>query len=181
MRCGKPARLPRRVSLYKVLLFIKIAQAIKGGVLNLHHSYKYRSLDDYLIPKQFWSAHRDAYLQCADLTAVAAFQPTLRALATRIDQQYHQTNQRILAGENPHVYFRKDGSFYVRTPKVEEENSEPLLGVLPQKRGAIARRKTSEAPVVGRSGSSLQRNAFRAALHLPAGGDGHRQSLHQLS
>ena len=29
-------------------------------------------------------------------------------------------------------------------------------------RGAIARRKTSEAPVVGRSGSSLQRNAFRA-------------------
>jgi TnpA family transposase len=28
-------------------------------------------------------------------------------------------------------------------------------------RGAIARRKTSEAPVVGRSGSSLQRNAFR--------------------
>ena len=39
-----------RVSLYKVLLFIKIAQAIKGGVLNLQHSYKYRSLDDYLIP-----------------------------------------------------------------------------------------------------------------------------------
>ena len=33
-----------------------------------------------------------------------------------------------------------------------------LLGI---PRGAIARRKTSEAPVVGRSGSSLQRNAFR--------------------
>ena len=100
----------------------------------MHHSYKYRSLDDYLIPKQSWSAHRDAYLQRADLTAVADFQPTLRALATRIDQQYHQTNQRILAGENPHIHFRKDGSFYVRTPKAEEEDSEPLLGVLPQKR-----------------------------------------------
>ena len=30
------------------------------------------------------------------------------------------------------------------------------------KRGAIARRKTSEAPVVGRSGSSVQRKASRA-------------------
>jgi TnpA family transposase len=123
-----------RVPLYKVLLFIKIAQAIKGGVLNLQHSYKYRSLDDYLIPKESWSAHRDEYLQRADLTAVADCQPTLRALATRLEQQYHQTNQRINDGENPFVHFRKDGSFYVNTPKAEEEDSEPLVGILPQRR-----------------------------------------------
>ena len=48
-----------RVSLYKSLLFIKIAEAIKAGTLNLQHSYKYRSLDDYLIPKDAWNAHRD--------------------------------------------------------------------------------------------------------------------------
>lgn len=29
---------------------------------------------------------------------------------------------------------RKDGSFYVRTPKAEEEDSEPLFGILPKKR-----------------------------------------------
>jgi hypothetical protein len=123
-----------RVSLYKVLLFIKIAQAIKGGVLNLQHSYKYRSLDDYLIPKQSWSAHHEAYLQRADLTAFADFQSTLGALATRLDQQYHQSNQHINAGENPHVHFRKDGSFYVNTPKNEEEDSVPLIGLLPRRR-----------------------------------------------
>jgi hypothetical protein len=92
-----------RVPLYKVLLFIKIAQAIKGGVLNLRHSYKYRSLDDYLIPKQDWEAHRDAYLRRADLMSVADCQNTLKTLSVRIDQQYHQTNQRILAGDNPHI------------------------------------------------------------------------------
>ena len=123
-----------RVSLYKVLLFIKIAQAIKGGVLNLQHSYKYRSLDDYLIPKHSWLAHRDAYLQRAELTAVADFKPTLHALATRLDRQYHQTNQRINTGENPHVHFRKDGSFTVRTPKAEEEDRELLVGILPKRR-----------------------------------------------
>lgn len=55
----------------KVLLFIHIAQAIKGGVLNLQHSYKYRSMDDYLIPKHAWEADKDTYLQRADLTEIA--------------------------------------------------------------------------------------------------------------
>jgi TnpA family transposase len=123
-----------RASLYKALLFIKIALAIKGGVLNLLNSYKYRSLDDYLIPKQDWEAHRDAYLMRADLTAVADFKLTLSTLATRLDQQYHQTNQRILAGLNPYVHFRKDGSFHVSTTKGDPEDSEPLLAVLPKKR-----------------------------------------------
>ena len=116
-----------RVSLYKVLLFIKIAQAIKGGVLNLQHSYKYRSLDDYLIPKHSWLAHRDAHLQRADLTAIADFKTTLNTLRTRLDEQYHQTNRRINAGENSHVHFRKDGSFYVSTPKTEDQERDSLV------------------------------------------------------
>jgi hypothetical protein len=65
-----------RAPLYKVLLFIKIAHAIKGGVLNLQHSYKYRSLDDYLIPKDSWAAHRESYLQRANLMEVADFRLT---------------------------------------------------------------------------------------------------------
>ena len=82
-----------RVSLYKTLLFIKIAEAIKAGTLNLKHSYKYRSLDDYLIHKAAWDAHRDDYLHRADLLAVADCQQTLQTLAGRLDQQYQQTNQ----------------------------------------------------------------------------------------
>jgi TnpA family transposase len=123
-----------RVSLYKALLFIQIAEALKGGVLNLRHSYKYRSLDDYLIPQAAWQVHRDAYLQRADLTAVADGPATLHTMAARLDQQYHQTNQRILAGENPHVHFRKDGTFHVSTPPIEPEDSTPLLGLLPKRR-----------------------------------------------
>ncbi len=123
-----------RVPLYKALLFIKIAEALKGGVLNLRHSYKYRSLDDYLIAKQAWDTHREAYLQRAELTTVAAWQPTLDALAVQLDQQYQQTNRRILAGDNPHVPFRKDGSFHVSTPQAEPEDSEPLRGVFPKRR-----------------------------------------------
>ena len=56
-----------RVSLYKALLYIAVADAIRAGALNLIHSEKYRSLDEYLIPKEDWDARRDEYLQRADL------------------------------------------------------------------------------------------------------------------
>jgi len=123
-----------RVSLYKALLYVKVAEAIKGGALNLRHSYKYRSLDDYLIPKQEWQAKRVTYLQRADLTAVADWQSTLTTLAHQLDQQYQETNQHLLAGANPYLRFRKDGSYLVNTPKAEPEDSEPLLSVLPKRR-----------------------------------------------
>ena len=123
-----------RIPLYKALLFIKVAEAIKGGVLNFRHSYKYRSLDDYLIPQAAWEASRDAYLQRAELTPVADCQSTLQAFAARLDQQYQQTNRHLLAGENPYVHFHKDGTFHVSTPKADAEDSESLLGVLPNRR-----------------------------------------------
>jgi hypothetical protein len=40
-----------KVPLYKSLLFIHISNGIKSGVLNLKYSYKYKSFEDYLIPK----------------------------------------------------------------------------------------------------------------------------------
>lgn len=43
-----------RPSLYKVFLFLQIANAIKSGNLNLALSYKYRPLDDYLIDPSDW-------------------------------------------------------------------------------------------------------------------------------
>jgi TnpA family transposase len=123
-----------RAPLYKAILFLHLAEALKAGAINVAHSYKYRPLDDYLISKSEWETHRDDYLQRADLTAVADCQRTLDALATQLDQQYHETNQRILAGENPYIHFRKDGSFYVTTPKVEPEDSEPMLSIFPKHR-----------------------------------------------
>jgi Tn3 transposase DDE domain len=120
-----------RVSLYKALLFIKIAESIKAGTLHLKHSYKYRSLDDYLIPKAAWEAHRDDYLQRAELLTVANCQQTLQTLAERLDQQYHHTNQHIMQGANPHFHRHKDQSFHLSTPTTRSDDSELLRDLLP--------------------------------------------------
>jgi len=123
-----------RVSLYKALLFIKIAEAIKAGTVNLKDSYKYRSLDDYLIPKAAWDAHRHHYLQRANLMDVAHCQRTVHTLAQRLDQQYHQTNQHIVQDANPHFHRHQDGSFHLSTPPTQREDSEPLRHLLPTQR-----------------------------------------------
>lgn len=108
--------------------------ALKAGAINLKDSYKYRSLDDYLLPKTQWAAQRTEYLQRADLLRVADCQPTLQHLAERLDQQYHHTNQPLLRGENPHVHFHKDGSFHVSTPAAETEASDSVRSLLPGER-----------------------------------------------
>jgi len=123
-----------RGSLYKALLFIKVAEAVKAGVLNVRHSYKYRSLDDYLVPQEAWRSARQEYLDRAGLTAVADCQTLLASLAETLAAQFCETNQRMLQGENPHLTFRPTGSWHVFTPKTETEEVDSLASVFPKSR-----------------------------------------------
>ena len=82
-----------RVSLYKALLYVEIANGIKSGVLNLIHSEKYRALDEYLIPKAEWNEHRAEYLRRAQLDQFADCNITLRSLEQALEARYQQTNQ----------------------------------------------------------------------------------------
>jgi len=126
-----------RVSLYKALLFIKTAQAIKSGAINLLHSAKYRSLDDYLIPKADWEAHREKYLERANLTDFADCKATLNALEIKLNERYQRVNQRFKAGENQYLTLRTDGTAHVKTPKQEAVES-PSLGTFFPERSYIS-------------------------------------------
>src|SRR5262249_38880685 len=123
-----------RVSLYKALLFLRVAAAIKSGALYVEESYRYRSLDDYLIPADEWKRHRDDYLEQADLTEATNCRGLLENLAASLDQQYTTTNEHILSGTNEHVKFTNDGDFDVRTPKTAEADAEPLASFFPKDR-----------------------------------------------
>ncbi|MFT6220515.1 MAG: hypothetical protein ACJAVG_001233, partial [Rickettsiales bacterium] len=54
-----------RISLYKALLFIHIAESIKSGKLSLKNSYRYLSIEEYLIDKKFWVENRAELLKKA--------------------------------------------------------------------------------------------------------------------
>lgn len=123
-----------RVSLYKVLLFIAVADAIKSGALNLIHSEKYRSLDDYLIPKVEWDANRDGYLRRAQIEQFADCGATLQALNQSLDAQYQETNAHFTAGDNAFLSIRADGSFHVSTPKLDETETLSLSAFFPERK-----------------------------------------------
>ena len=83
-----------RVSLYKALLFLHVMGAIKAGTLNLDHSYKYRSLDDYLISRERWKQGREVLLERAGLAEFADPRVLLADLDTQLFEQYQWTNRR---------------------------------------------------------------------------------------
>ena len=123
-----------RVSLYKALLYVGIADAIKSGALNLEHSGKYRALDEYLIPKADWDAHRVEYLKRAQLEEFADCKATLRALDQELDARYQKTNKNLKSGKNPYLTVRANGTFHVSTPKQEETESLSLGTFFPERK-----------------------------------------------
>jgi TnpA family transposase len=122
-----------RVSLYKLLLFQRIAGDMKSGGLNLKHSYRYRSLNEYMIAKALWTQHRDDYLRRAGLAKFANCEAVLTELAQKLDIQYHTTNKNILSGANRYTVIHGDHQFTITTPK-QEETHEPLTDLFPQTR-----------------------------------------------
>ena len=92
-------------------------------------------MEDYLIPSERWQADRAAILERAELSTFDESEIALHQLANRLDDQYNEVNRRILDDGNKHIVFRKNGSFVLATPELDEsEQSEPLHGVFPENR-----------------------------------------------
>lgn len=99
-----------RVPLYKILLFGKITEAIGAGTLNLEHSYKYRTLSDYLIARYAWDEGKSTLIERAGLQVIENCPKVLTDLQARLEQYYQLTNQRIIDGKNEFVSVKSDGA-----------------------------------------------------------------------
>ncbi len=121
-----------RVPLYKVLLFGRIAEAIRAGTLNLDHSYKYRTLEEYLIARCAWDEGKDVLIERASLQVVENCPKVLTDLQTRLAQYYQLTNQRILDGGNEFVSVKSTGAYTVQTPPVAEKMAPGLPEYFPE-------------------------------------------------
>ena len=115
------------ISLYKVFLFTHIASTLKSGTLNLKHSHKYRTLDDYMILKERWIKEKDSLIERAELKEFVNLDTLLDTLDTTLHQQYNTTNKLYLDGENQHLKIKDNGMFRIATPKQEDEQGDTAL------------------------------------------------------
>lgn len=120
---------PFRISLYKIFLFIAIAEGIKSGSLNLKHSYRYRAFNDYLIDMQEYEENKKSYLQQHHLESLHASEGVLGGLKGELDGIYRNVNANIVKGINSFFHARGDGSFMVHTPKLEKSEEDDGVGL----------------------------------------------------
>ncbi|MBI1425692.1 MAG: Tn3 family transposase [Gammaproteobacteria bacterium] len=106
-----------KASLYKVVLFNHIKQAIKGDSLCLQYSYHYKALDEYLIPLNYWERNKAKLLRQANLQQYADFKLVLSKLEQELHTQYQETNEHILAKLNTDVKTHELGGYRLVSQK----------------------------------------------------------------
>jgi len=112
-----------RVSLYKILLFFHVSDAIKNGTLNLKYSYRYRNFDDYMISKEEFNKNKDLLLKKHEMEHMKDLDIFVETIKTKVEQSYKITNENISKGFN--TYFTTtDDSFILKTPKLEKSEDE---------------------------------------------------------
>lgn len=115
---------------YKVLLYFAMARAIKAGRLNVIHSYRYRSLDDYLIPIPEWNEHKSILLTETGLSAFADGEATLRRLRVRLDDRYWTVNEHIKDGTNRSIRKKVSGGWFAHTPRTDFDTESLISATL---------------------------------------------------
>lgn len=122
-----------RPSLYKALLFMHVANAIKSGQLNLERSYKYRSLDEYLISRDRWVREKKDLLHRAELGVFEDCKHVLKQLDQALSGQYQKTNNNIRNNANSYFKAGTNNNFTIATPKQEDEAADLLKTYFPDR------------------------------------------------
>lgn len=119
-----------RKPLYKTLLFMHIAAAIKSGELNLKYSYRYKAIHEYLIDKDTWVKSRSDLIKSAQLENFVDYKMLMEQLKQRLEEKYKTVNLRLSEGRNPYLSFNKKGRVYVTTPALEEKETKYIAALL---------------------------------------------------
>ncbi len=123
-----------RTSLYKILLFIHVADGIKSGKLNLKQSYRYLAIQDYLVDKITWKSQRNELLKLAGLEEFSDYNIVIKKLIELLDEKYHAVNQRVSKNLNPYLSFNEKGDNYIQvnTPALDEKETKHISAFLNQ-------------------------------------------------
>ncbi len=123
-----------RPSLYKSLLYLHTAEAMKSGVVSLKPAYRYLSLENYMHDKKHWEANKERLLEEAGLTQFADIDALLSKLMQELDERYIKTNEHINKAENEHIKFNPKGKLILSTPKVDKINVQSLSSIFAEQK-----------------------------------------------
>lgn len=121
-----------RISLYKILLFLHIVDAIKSGKLNLKYSYRYLAIQDYLIDNTSWIKLRDELLKVSNLESFANYEKTISQLKQKLEGKYQQVNHSFLGQRDPYLTITQENKVQITTPPLEEKETKYIAALVSQ-------------------------------------------------
>lgn len=112
--------------LCKALFYGKVADGIRAGALNLKYSYKYLTVENYLIKPERWEKEKNSLLERAGLTDFQEVSNVLNQLKQVLHQTYKETHERFISGSNPHLKYKKDKKPKVETPPTAPKDNKRM-------------------------------------------------------
>ena len=155
------------VSLYKAILFIRVADAIKSGAISLDQSYKYMPINSYLIGEEKWKDEQESILEKVGLSKFINIKELLYELRQKIDPLFYHVNERIKNGENAYIKFKKDGGFSVYTPAVDKPDYDSTLNLLGRDRYVSILQMMSEINAATQFTSCFQHFKHKGGKTVP--------------
>lgn len=155
------------VSLYKALLFCKVANAVKSGQISLAHSYRYLSMEAYLISEDEWQKYKHELLEKLGLSSFVDIEELLSRLHKHLSQQYVEVNQRIVSKENRYVTLKKDGKFSLYTPAVSKPDYDSIATIIGKNRYVPILQMMAEMDMISRFTDSFKHYKVKDAKAKP--------------
>jgi TnpA family transposase len=121
---------------YKALLFSKVSQGILAGSINLECSFRYLSMEKYLIDDKKWSDSKREMIESSGLSRFSDFSSVKDILNEILNEKFSQTNEDYANRSNKHLKIAKSGRFIISTPKAKDKQ-ENLLSTIFCKEGII--------------------------------------------
>lgn len=118
------------IDLYEVLLYLAIANRIRSNHLNLMHSFRFRAIQDFLIPLSEWRRDRTKILRETGLSQYKDINKLLAKLKKHLNERFDTVNSNLKNGHNSHYIQRADGSISVRTPRTDFDQSSYISATL---------------------------------------------------
>jgi TnpA family transposase len=155
------------ISLYKAILFCKVAGAIKSGKLSLRHSYRYLPIEAYLINQSEWEKSKEIILEKLGLSHFGDIDTLLSMLRDLLHRHYDDVNRRIIQGDNKYVRIKKDGSFYIYTPPVEKPDYEAISTIIGKNRYVPILQMMEEMNALSRFTSHFKHHKIKGTKAKP--------------
>lgn len=156
------------VSLYKSILFCKIASAIRSGSLSLKYSYRFLSIDSYLIDKKRWGTEKTKLLDMLGLKEFEDIDVVVGKLKPVLNKQFMDVNRKITKGDNQWVKIKKDGKPSIHTPAVEKPDYDSLVEVIGQDTYVPILKMISQIDSVTKFSSAFKHHNIKGSKAKPS-------------